>query len=215
MGGCRRRGRGDVPECGRSGSRAGGGGHCPIRGVPSRCPPQPGAMAVVLGSSAGRGRGQRGSSEKVWGGFPYLGGGSPPPWSPSCYHIPGRSATEGGMLQPFPSSGGTTPPGGGGVQAGGRRALRGGLQSGPRSLLRRRCPGESGAVPAGGRRRRSGWPGPVGGFWGGGGDTAGGGAAAPGQGTQALKDVGKTETRGSWGSGGGWPRCRGHPRSSG
>lgn len=35
--------------------------------------------------------------------------------------------------------------------------------------------------------------------------SGGGGAAAPGQGTQALKDVGKTETGGSWGSGGGRP----------
>lgn len=90
-----------------------------------------------------------------------------------------------GMSQLSPSSGGTTLPRGGG-QAGQGGAPRG-LWAGSRSLFRRRCPkesgGEAGAGPGGGR----------------------GGAAAPGQGTQAFKDVGKTETGGSWGSGGGRP----------
>lgn len=40
---------------------------------------------------------------------------------------------------------------------------------------------------------------------------AGWGAAAPGQGTQALKDVGKTETGGSRGCGDGWSHCWGIP----
>lgn len=151
MGGCRRRGRGDVPECGRSGSRAGGGGHCPIRGVPSRCPPQPGAMAVVLGSSAGRGRGQRGSSEKVWGGFPYLGGGGHP-----LLGVPAATISQagvqlrGGCCNPSPAPGVPPPLGGGCVQAGGRRALRGGAPVRAPQPFKAPVPGESGAVPAGG-----------------------------------------------------------------
>lgn len=94
------RARRDVPECGRSGSRT-----VLPRGVPSRCLPQPGAMAVVLGSSAGQGREQQGLS---WG----WGWCTPSSWE-------GAKLEVGGMLHPYPSgSGGITLPRG--LQAGGR-----------------------------------------------------------------------------------------------
>lgn len=90
-----------------------------------------------------------------------------------------------GMSQLCPSSGGTTLPRGGG-SGWTRRSPEGALGRVPQPFqapVPKESGGEAGAGPGGGR----------------------GGAAAPGQGTQAFKDVGKTETGGSWGSGGGRP----------
>lgn len=128
-----------VPECGRSGSGAGGG---PAAG-PARCPPQPGAMAVVLGSSAGRG----GGAGLTWEGgrlLPGAGNGGVGPSSGSQLLSPARVGAQlGRRLQPSPGSGGTTLPG---VRLD-QEEPRGGSGSGPAAF--------SGAG-AQGKRRRSG-----------------------------------------------------------
>lgn len=149
----------------------------------------------------GRGRSRRGSRPGARR--------SPGLWLWCSGAAPGEGARgspgKGGRLLPGAGSGGVAPAAVASPEGGcchfppalGAAASWGGVR-----LDREEPRGGSGPGPAAfsgagarGKRRRSG--GRAGGRR--------GGAAAPGQGTQALKDVGKTETGGSWGSGGGHP----------